>query len=101
MTPDPSAFDTLESSPAAKEPAEDRIVEQRIARCRLDPRSVNVDDRGSDLLHHRREGEAHLAWTLRRDFGRCLGERGSPYEREGENERQPNQTEPPIFPHGR
>ena len=51
---------------AAKELAEDRIVEQGIVRALLDTRGVNVDDGGRDALHHRGVGKHDLA-ALARD----------------------------------
>ena len=67
---------------AAEKPPEDRIVEQRIARHRLDPRGVDVDDRGRDLLDDRRERETHLRRALRRDLLDRVGEGGAGEKRE-------------------
>ena len=83
------------ASLAAEEAAEDRIVEQRIARHRLDAGGVDVDDRGRDLLHHRREREPHLRRALRRGPLERVGEGGSAEKGEDDGERQANQTGPP------
>ncbi len=80
---------------AAEEPLENRIVEQGIARRRLDPRRVDVDDRGRGLLHDRREGETHLGRALRRGLLDRVGQGGGAEEREDDGEREADQTEPP------
>ncbi len=51
----------------AEEMAEERIVEHRVARHGLDARGVDVDDRGPDLRHDRREGQMHLGGARRHD----------------------------------
>ena len=75
---------------AAEKLPENRVVEQRIARHRLHPRGVDVDDRRPRLFHHRSKGETNLARVLRRNFRGRLSEREPVHEREDQNERQTN-----------
>ena len=79
----------------AEELAEDRIVEQRVARPRLDSRGVDVDHRRRDLLDHWREREPQLGWALRDDLVRRLGRRRGGGEAEGESEGEAEQGESP------
>ena len=53
--------------PLAEEAAEDRIVEQRIARHLLGARGIDVDDRRPGLLHRGGEGQQRLGARLWRD----------------------------------
>ena len=72
----------------AEELAKDRIVEQRIARHRLDARGVDVDDGRPRLLDDGREREPHFARVGRDGLLHGLGFRGRQAEenrhREGE-----------------
>ena len=97
MTPEPSALlhPLVLASLAAEETAEDRIVEQRIARHGLDARGVDVDHRRRRLLHHRREREPHLRRALRRGAPDRVSEGGSAEKGEDDGERQANQAGPP------
>ena len=85
------------ASLAAEETAEDRIVEQRIARHGLDAGGVDVHHRRRRLLYHRREREPHLRRALRRGPLDCIGEGGSAEKGGDDGERQANQTGPPAF----
>ena len=78
------------ASAAAKKPAEDRIVEQGIARHRLDARGVDVDDRGRDLLDHRRQGETRAA--LRRNLRRRVGDGRGAEQRKHRSEGEADQS---------
>ena len=79
MTPEPRDCAVREfGALVAEKAAEDRIVEQRIARHCLDARGIDVDDRRPRLLHHRREGEAHGA--------EVLGNRLLAFRRDGRSE---------------
>ena len=74
--------------PAAEEPPEDRIVEQRVLRHLLGARSVDVDDRRRGLLHRRGEGKQRLGARLRRDaLGGVLG-RSARGEKQAKQRRQ-------------
>ncbi len=63
----------------------------------LDAGGVDVDDRGRDFLHHRREREPHLRRALRRGALDRVGEGGSAEQGDEDGERKANQTEPPAF----
>ena len=88
MTPEPSDCATRDSWPCvAEELAEDRVVEQRVARRLVDPRGVDVDDRRADLLDHRRERQMQLGGVLRNGLVGGLRRRGGDGgEAEGDGE---------------